>query len=197
MAIGNNGVFWFGGSHGMDRFDGTNWTHFDHLNSGFSGGDIYDIFVDENDKVWVATNYGLSVFDGVEWTTLTKDNSILEHNFITQVAGDTEGNVWIGTVFDGIYKYSPTQNASIKDNMNSTELSIYPNPFSEMTTIDFVNPGNIIELKVYDLSGKCLLHDETTGDQFIVRKDQLGAPGLYLVSIQTGSGIVSGKIIVQ
>jgi hypothetical protein len=77
------------------------------------------------------------------------------------------------------------------------DLTIFPNPFSETTTISFYNPGNATyQFKVRDLSGKLVRSPETvTGSEIEFSRRNL-TPGYYFIEI-TGDQIFRGRIVIE
>jgi hypothetical protein len=87
----------------------------------------------------------------------------------------------------------------------SKELNIYPNPFTDLTTIQFnTAETSPVELKVYNLKGM-LLRDiiyipGSTGEQSIQwdgtddARKQL-PPGTYLLQLHLAEGTISGQVI--
>ncbi len=63
-------------------------------------------------------------------------------------------------------------------------LHIYPNPFSEATTIEFSNPQNeAYRLRLTDVSGKIVKEvGMITGESYLLKKDQL-VPGMYIIEL--------------
>lgn len=80
-------------------------------------------------------------------------------------------------------------------------LTIYPNPFSDFTTISFgqeLNGG--YNIRIVDVLGKeVYARDQVTGSQIQIHKDQLGA-GVYLFSIfdnSSGEEVFNAKLVVE
>ena len=74
VAIGGDGNKWI--SCGcLVKFDGTNWTLYDSLNSGLPSKHIYSIVIDSAENAWIGTYRGLAKFDGTDWTVYNISNS--------------------------------------------------------------------------------------------------------------------------
>ncbi|NQU81517.1 MAG: T9SS type A sorting domain-containing protein, partial [Bacteroidetes bacterium] len=79
----------------------------------------------------------------------------------------------------------------------TSELKIYPNPFTGTTTIEFPNPGNdTYKLIVTDLTGKTVrIIDNITGNQFIFNRKELPV-GFYLIELR-GTKRYFGKMLIE
>lgn len=80
-------------------------------------------------------------------------------------------------------------------------LTIYPNPFSDFTTISFgqdLNGGH--NIRIFDVLGKeVYARDHVSGSQIQIQKDQMGA-GVYLFSIfdnMSGFEVYNAKLVVE
>ena len=76
---------------------------------------------------------------------------------------------------------------------------VYPNPFSNQTSIYFDNPsGETFSLIVYDVFGtEIKVMNELRNQPVILEKGNIN-PGLYFYNIYSHSGkAVSGKIIIH
>ncbi|MCK4679453.1 MAG: T9SS type A sorting domain-containing protein [Bacteroidales bacterium] len=74
-------------------------------------------------------------------------------------------------------------------------FAIYPNPFSDQTTIKFNNPSNDIYLfKVYDITGNMVFTKKTDDDHFIIKKEQLKT-GIFFLEIIGDNIIKRYKLI--
>ncbi|MFC2112497.1 right-handed parallel beta-helix repeat-containing protein [Bacteroidota bacterium] len=83
------------------------------------------------------------------------------------------------------------------DNIATSSMRIFPNPFSEETTIEFPNPVHS-EYRMFlrDLSGKIVLSEgEITGDRVLIRKNNLN-PGVYFIELR-GEKILRGKLVIR
>jgi len=85
---------------------------------------------------------------------------------------------------------------------DNSQITNYPNPFNESTTIQLdLNADDDVSVNVYDMSGKlvAILADETmvAGRREIVfTRDNL-ASGTYLVSARTSKGILTRKMTIN
>jgi|GEM_PF-2970983 len=76
------------------------------------------------------------------------------------------------------------------DVINSTKISIYPNPVAESFGIKMENPQDIIQVELMDLTGKKV---KSFGNQFENLNVSGLTKGVYLLKVQT----LSGKFLTQ
>jgi len=111
-----------------------------------------------------------------------------------------------GSVFDLFY----FRNDPITDiNINTSQkpgklsLSVYPNPFNSIVSIEFTNPGGgDVDLNIYNLLGQEIVSfsflDETAGKVNWNATDKYGQEmpsGLYFIKLNT-SNTISGSTVV-
>jgi len=79
----------------------------------------------------------------------------------------------------------------------SDNISIYPNPFDESTTLMFNNPeGHPYSLYIMDITGKvCRVADNITTSEYVLEKGDL-REGFYFVELR-GPEIYRGKIVIE
>lgn len=81
--------------------------------------------------------------------------------------------------------------------LTSIDLSIYPNPFRDETTIDF---GRIIaaaKIKVVDIYGKVIEEYEIKDTDKYIIKRATKASGVYFVEVEIENTRINTKIIVK
>ena len=76
-------------------------------------------------------------------------------------------------------------------------LKVYPNPFTESTTLFFNNPGDLpYTLYIIDLAGKvCRIVEHITGSQYVIEKGDL-KEGFYFIEMR-GNELYRGRMIVE
>ena len=114
LAYDNDGNLWLStsqpiyyssilGGTGLTRFDGTNWSVYDTLNSGIPNNYVSFLRADNEGNIWFGTglygyyNAGLGKYDGDNWASYNTENSDLPSNIISAIEFDSGDNVWIGT----------------------------------------------------------------------------------------------------
>ncbi|MEM6321095.1 MAG: lysyl oxidase family protein [Bacteroidota bacterium] len=77
-------------------------------------------------------------------------------------------------------------------------VSVYPNPFSQSTTLSFSNPQKAIyTLVINDLSGKTVKQVPNITDENIVLERADLTTGLYYFQLVGEAGIFTGKLLIQ
>ena len=80
-----------------------------------------------------------------------------------------------------------------EDDLKKTlKIKVYPNPFSDFTTIYFEEPLNEAHtIIIYDMMGKVVLRsEEVTREYFRIEKNSF-LPGVYLLSISNGNDVIT------
>ena len=81
--------------------------------------------------------------------------------------------------------------------LSESALTVFPNPFSDRTTLKFPNPENrLFRLKIFDLTGKVIRDvNNIAGTEYILEKDNL-KEGYYIIELG-GDTIYRGRVIVD
>ncbi len=119
----------------MYKFDGTNYTSYNHnwnntssINSNF----IYCAYLDSKNRLWVGTNVGLNLynrdldkFERIDLTKVINKNKTNTH--VKCLKEDGRGNLLIGTYGDGLLKITldSLQISKIQKNEEEDSLLIY------------------------------------------------------------------------
>ncbi len=88
-------------------------------------------------------------------------------------------------------------NVGTEDISDVSDITVYPNPFSEKTTITFPNAGNVpFRLDIYDIAGQLVKSvDNITNDFIEIDRTNLST-GFYMIEL-TGDKVFRGKVIVN
>ena len=101
IVVDRSNMLWIIGSgNGVDRFDGTYWTHLNVDELGFAGyAPIANIAIDLVGNVWLATERGLIQFDGTLSTVypVNDDSTVFPGPTPDAMCFDHAGTMWIGT----------------------------------------------------------------------------------------------------
>jgi hypothetical protein len=85
----------------------------------------------------------------------------------------------------------------INNEFATKELNIYPNPFSDETTISFNREQNNTTIKIIDILGNEIKTQTFSGKQLIIEKDEM-MHGIYFIQITDNENRrMAKKIIVQ
>lgn len=110
----SRGYMWFASLNGLVRYDGYNYTIYQH--DPYDAGSLAHDFVSciledrQDGALWVGTNDGLSRFDP-RTETFTNyyhepgDTATLPGNIIIRLAQSEDGDIWIGTLQDGLGRF--------------------------------------------------------------------------------------------
>jgi ligand-binding sensor domain-containing protein len=116
IAIDSNNI-WVGTYYsGVAKFDGTNWTVYDTLNSVLPDNECLALAIGGN-NIWIGS-WGLVKFDGTNWTVYNTSNSGLPYDRVYALSIDGIGNLWIGTYGGGLAKFDGT-NWTVYNTSNS------------------------------------------------------------------------------
>ncbi|MCD4697833.1 MAG: T9SS type A sorting domain-containing protein [Bacteroidales bacterium] len=84
-----------------------------------------------------------------------------------------------------------------EDSFHNTDISIYPNPFEQKSTIEFTNPAHSnYKLSVFNISGnKVFEMDNIKSDKIEFKRGNL-PKGVYLIELK-GEKVFRGKMVVR
>ena len=97
-ALDTKGNIWLAAGWEAYRFDGSNWTVYDSINSPVVWP--RKIYSDNFNNVYLTSWRGLAKYDGDNWSVIDTSNSELPSNKVSGVYIDNQDRLWIGT-FDG------------------------------------------------------------------------------------------------
>ncbi len=171
-------------------------------------GGIKFILYDENLKrlYGVTTAGGVYVSEngGLDWGV----NEELYHTYIESATIGKDGTLYLGTGKAGVFANTKPLNPPISiSNENATTrvpnnfklLASYPNPFNPSTTISYqLNSTQKVSLNVFNVLGQQVANYDLGLRQAGIQNFKLDlsdqASGVYIIRIQSGSEIQSGKI---
>ena len=114
---------------------------------------------------------------------------------------DKYGTIKIDSLLLGEYTIAFAYSLSngIKEEDSFTSVTVFPNPFSETTTLKISGgkPGDY-ELKLFDVYGKVLLNEPIhNSSQFVIRRKNMSA-GIYFYKVESADEVIAaGKIVVE
>ncbi len=105
----NNGFLWFATQAGLNRYDGYDFTLYEHdpfNRNTLSHNLIQTMYIEDDGIIWLGTYGGLNRLDPDtgEFTVYARDDddpSSLSHNVVVSIVRDAEGRLWAGTL-DGL-----------------------------------------------------------------------------------------------
>lgn len=106
LAVDQDGRLWVGTEkNGISMFDGQNWRRFTRAD-GLPGDWIYDLYVDQDNRVYASTWDGIGLYENGQWKTLYQvGNHTIFDNRVHAVRIDSGGNIWVGQIESGLSVY--------------------------------------------------------------------------------------------
>ncbi|MCE3278621.1 MAG: hypothetical protein K0S44_812 [Bacteroidetes bacterium] len=148
----------------------------------------------------------------VSGSDLTANNSSSSYQWIdcnSNLALSGESGQTYTTLADGSFAVQITQTGcvdtsdcynvyitSVKDEMNSLEIMIYPNPCDNQTTINFSEEQKDTEIKFTDVLGREMKTINFTGSQLTITTEDMKA-GMYFLEIHTSNQIILKKVLIN
>ncbi len=151
---------------------------------GYSGSDVGKfIYVDGGNNIFTsgyasgfAMPYNLDFQPGVDSNIVTMSNS--QAYYLAKYFG-------------------PIVTVGVAETQNENGITIYPNPFTSKTTIDFNEEQKNIIIRIVDMLGKEIATINFTGRQYVIEKENMKA-GIYFVMItDEKKNVVNRKIIIE
>ena len=96
ISVDSQGVVWFGTEGGVSRFDGTNWTSWDH-DDGLGGPNP--------DALPFSRNTGLGTRSRHDLGILNEGKATYNPGYIFSILADHEDTIWAGTWGGGVTRY--------------------------------------------------------------------------------------------
>lgn len=187
---------------------GETWTEVLSASDYLSDGFIREILFDENSgKLYIVTTVGrvyVTENGGLDWGV----NEEMYPIYIESATIGTDGNIYLGTGKAGLFANTQSLSPpiSISNEFEPSQipksfkiLPNYPNPFNPSTTISYqLNSAERINLDVFNIVGQKIesydlgLKQSGTHNFSLNLSNQ--ASGVYIIRIQSGSEVRSGKI---
>ncbi|HVS95604.1 MAG TPA: two-component regulator propeller domain-containing protein [Puia sp.] len=103
------GYMWFATEDGLNRFDGINFTVYNHNEldtNSLATNQLQTIYEDPRGNLWVGTNRGLSLYD--RQRDCFHNFNIANGTAIRAICADKAGHLWIGS-YAGLICYDPVR----------------------------------------------------------------------------------------
>jgi len=165
-----------------------------------------DLVITTDGGIFLSSRIGVLKLNA-DWETEWQLDNIFEEGIEYQVKkiGQFEDNSFygVGEVVKGdnntdyfIVRIPEDGVNSVTTILNNKEiLSVYPNPASNILTIELSIP-DIAEYKIYDITGQ-LIHQSTIKTPTTTIDITSLAVGIYVIQLQTQQGVVSKKFVKQ
>ena len=110
------------------------------------------------------------------------------------------GGGWNYSQFPGAWMIRPVLRStpiisSSNDELNQDDIQIFPNPFSDLTTI-LINNGAKNSILLFDISGRLMRKFVVNKNIFQLSKDNLRS-GMYILQVQNKKKIFRKKLVIQ
>lgn len=205
LTVDNNGIVWLvfdDTTSGLVKFDGFSWTHYTAANSGLLNNKCGEwgygtVKSDKNGNIWIGGAYyqGLTKFNGTTWTSYDISYPNFPSMSINDFAAGNDDVLWIATSYGLVKMQVPT--GISEENNNSSNIKLYPNPFTSQTTISFTKELKNATLKIIDMLGKEVRNINFTGKEIIFERESL-KNGIYFYHILLeDTKMTSGKLLIQ
>jgi hypothetical protein len=172
---------------------------FTPMSAGMPQTLVYGFAANANETfIYAATETGPYVFSMADktWYPLGgRDTPALVYNSVDY---DTINNIAHFSAFGrGIWDFRISSvTTEIDPLVKGTEINIYPNPFSNQTTLSFSQEQRNTLIKIVDLQGKEMKSLKFSGKQLTIEKSEM-KEGMYLIEISDGKKTTSKKIVIQ
>lgn len=194
VAIDKFNHKWIGTLMGISVLDSLdqwkiNYTETDGLYNNF----IQDLAFDSQDVLWagIYADYlqdgAVARFNGTGWVNYTIADGLVNAQ-VKRLAIAAMDHVWIATG-NGVSEL--TYNAGFNE-LSQPGLKLFPNPVNDILYLDI--PVNRMQLKIIDLSGRVLLHQDVAAKENSIDVSTL-SPGLYIIQVSNGNSIFNSRFI--
>jgi hypothetical protein len=170
---------------------------YDYCGTNLWGGSdvcIWHLFIDDvdvNQSPTFSSSYGVW-----QTNTYTFIATLATHKIGVRAYTPAFGSAGGSAAIDNFTLTTTEIHNGIDNYLNDNSVRIYPNPFSNETTISFPT-DEIHTIKIIDLLGKEIKTASSTGKQYIIEKENMEA-GIYFVQItDERKTTVTRKIIVK
>jgi len=101
------GYMWFATDDGLNKFDGTNFTVYNHKtadSTSIGANHVWAIHEDPSGNLWAGTGRTLSLYDKKK--DCFHNYNIANGATVRSICSDKAGHLWVAT-FDGLFQYNP------------------------------------------------------------------------------------------
>jgi hypothetical protein len=138
---------------------------------------------------WTGTNASMNVYQKALDIYSNETNVIFRFVFRSDASVTEDGAVIDNLIVTGTL--------SNKDVQIADRISVYPNPSDGIFNLNWEDDATVLDLNVYDLSGKLILtKSKVTGGRDQIDLTQV-AQGVYFLNIDSANGSITKKLIVK
>lgn len=207
----------------LSKFDGLGNFIWNHNTNGIYG-DCYALCIDNNDAIWLAGDIWNSPFYGQSFiwefdssSNLTETTPATVSASGNNIANDNSNNIYISGVFNDTAVFGTTillasagnyflakmgrnSNAinyvnNISENLDA--ISIFPNPSTGKFTVQTNMPWQNTEICIFDLSGRCVYHQQVTRPEDYQIDLSKHSKGVYFIEVANAEKRMSKKVVIQ
>ena len=159
----NRGFLWFGTQHGLNRYDGYDFTPFTHdsaRSDSLSGAFIQSLFKDRAGTIWAGTDQSLDRFDAIHESFVHYHLDEPEPT-VFQITEDDSEILWLATT-RGLYRLNPRTRQVVRYRHDPNDSSTLSSDNIQSSSLDRAGKFWVITragLDAFDRSsGKATLH---------------------------------------
>jgi photosystem II stability/assembly factor-like uncharacterized protein len=154
---------------------------------------LYGVFFLNSNEGWAVGNLGVILSTSNGGNTWTVNGDGLTSNNLTRACFNSPSNGYVSGVHKTILKY--TKLNGIKENEQTSEINIFPNPTSGMIKLKIPNNQILEAVVINDMMGRRVIQK----DNVIINEIDLQTltSGFYAINIATNKQRYFGKIIKQ
>jgi ligand-binding sensor domain-containing protein/DNA-binding CsgD family transcriptional regulator len=149
------GYLWFATDGGLAKYDGINFTVYEHVPEdtlSLQTASVLCLFNDKQNHLWVGTTSGLSLFNRkqntfINFTSNSANPNCLSTGAVTSIIEDSRGNLWIGTNSGGVNIIGSEILANFNKLQQNPNLLIFQHLFQE-TSEEY--PGKNVINNIYE-----------------------------------------------
>lgn len=176
---------------------GTALVHFDGVCNPDNGDRI--VLAASDDRDWDANDGNVNVDDEYACFSHSRAYTISQGSHTFYGVGENyvnQGGNGLASIFANLaVKFFPDDNTSISNSKNENILKVYPNPTSDLLTIEF-NKANSSQFTILNTAGQLIESAELTVPHTKIDISGLAA-GVYYVMIQGAENMYIRKIVKQ
>ncbi len=138
IKVDKENTLWIGTQGGLSRLQFrageyqqpifTNFSKIENDSTSLVHNSVYDILIDEKERMWLGTRHGFSRYLGNGTFKSWTQQEQFSNDVVYSIQDDNEGNLWMGTN-EGIVQYDPQNNNfkqfGIEDGIQSKEFDIH------------------------------------------------------------------------
>jgi len=186
----------------IGRYNGNSWRVFNKQNAPFSYETISPLAFDKNNKLYLCQfNSGIRTFNGYHWDSAKVINSYVD-TYVRKIYIDKNDNIWFSG--NGITVYNPNgivlsnQGTQSQHNLQKQIAEVYPNPATDELNVRTTGKAGVMKIVLYNMQGQAVLKREfiNSNKGIITLNTGKITPGIYVLYIETGSGVQNSKVII-